>query len=771
MRKPLYNALAWLFIVVSLTLLLIPNIKNLQLEVDVLSLLPESTQGPWIEKAQAKQKSYSSTLLFLISGNTQSEAYKNANTLNSRLESSNLFSAIHLKITAENFSDNYQGLYPYRHSLLTAQDKKLIQQNPEGFIQQSLQALFSPLGAQRATSLSTDPLFTFNNYLESQSQEQFDLEQEVAIIKSKGEFYALIRGEINSNYIKAPKALLDFRNDNIVWAKDHNIKLLMTGLPFYNAMAADSAKSEISTVGLFSLLSIIILMIFSFRSTLPLSLALLCIGSGVLGAFTICLLLFEKLHMITLVFGSSLIGVSVDYSFHYLTTFFNGGTQSSYSRLKSILPSITLGMFSSVLAYGALAASPFPGLKQIAIFSAVGLLIAFFSVVLLMPFILRNFTLRHTLPLQRFFDFYNHSLPSLAKKFRFPLIFTAIIFIASGLFNIKLLDNIRLIQGVSPELRHQENQIKALINKTTETQFFLVTAEDTHTLLQQELQLTEQLEKAVNQDILSGYQAISTLYPAKEQQTSNYQTLNQHMIESGRLKSFLQALSMQEKNISQILKDFRNSAHKTMDLNKWYSAQVKGFSAQFLGCENNICASSISLQGIKNLTPLKQLADGNSQVIFVDPIETINQLLRNYRQFASWMILLSIMTITVILILVISFKSALIISATPVAAILLTVSLLSLLQIPLTLFHVFALLLVLGISLDYAIFQHLGADHQQSTALAILLSLLTSLLAFGLLSLSSTAVVHAFGLTLAIGITFAYLVTPLLPTQKQLRSL
>jgi predicted exporter len=45
--------------------------------------------------------------------------------------------------------------------------------------------------------------------------------------------------------------------------------------------------------------------------------------------------------------------------------------------------------------------------------------------------------------------------------------------------------------------------------------------------------------------------------------------------------------------------------------------------------------------------------------------------------------------------------------------------------------------------------------------LAIALSSLTTLLAFGILAFSSTAAIHAFGLTILIGILVAFLLSPM----------
>src|SRR5690606_27081665 len=80
---------------------------------------------------------------------------------------------------------------------------------------------------------------------------------------------------------------------------------------------------------------------------------------------------------------------------------------------------------------------------------------------------------------------------------------------------------------------------------------------------------------------------------------------------------------------------------------------------------------------------------------------------------------------------------------------------------PFSLFNLFALLVVGGISVDYAIFNALSGT-RTATALAVAMAALTTLLAFGLLAVSQTPLVAAFGLTLALGVGFAVLWAPLL---------
>ncbi|MFA0521431.1 MMPL family transporter, partial [Vibrio sp. 10N.222.55.E8] len=139
-----------------------------------------------------------------------------------------------------------------------------------------------------------------------------------------------------------------------------------------------SAKSEISTIGLGSLAGVILLVWLTFRSALPLTLSLLSISTGLLVALVSTVAIFGKIHLFSLVFGASLIGVSIDYSFHFLTDRLAAGNQwQSDKGLKHIFVAITLGLLTSLIGYLGLLVAPFPGLQQLALFSSIGLIAAY----------------------------------------------------------------------------------------------------------------------------------------------------------------------------------------------------------------------------------------------------------------------------------------------------------------------------------------------------------------------------------------------------------
>ena len=120
-----------------------------------------------------------------------------------------------------------------------------------------------------------------------------------------------------------------------------------------------------STIGVGSLIGLLLLVISTFRSLRPLSLIIVSILAGCLVAMAVTLTVFGFVHLFTLVFGASLIGVSVDYSFHYIADdTFGGDGWTPRSGLRNIFMGITLGLLTSILAYLALTVAPFPGLQS-----------------------------------------------------------------------------------------------------------------------------------------------------------------------------------------------------------------------------------------------------------------------------------------------------------------------------------------------------------------------------------------------------------------------
>lgn len=87
--------------------------------------------------------------------------------------------------------------------------------------------------------------------------------------------------------------------------------------------------------------------------------------------------------------------------------------------------------------------------------------------------------------------------------------------------------------------------------------------------------------------------------------------------------------------------------------------------------------------------------------------------------------------------------------------------------IPLQIFSLFALILVLGIGIDYIVFFYRHSRQAVDVSFAVTIAMVTTVLSLGILVLSRTAAISNFGLVLFLGITAAYLIAPLVLTIKR----
>ncbi len=149
--------------------------------------------------------------------------------------------------------------------------------------------------------------------------------------------------------------------------------IALSGAPFHTYLATESSKREINTLGAVSLVAVLLigfLLFRSFRFLLPTALAL---GAGFLAGSAAALLLPGRPHVLTFVFGTTLIGLGVDYCYH---GFARRKGESGFVR------NLTGALVTTCLAFAPLFFSEVAVLNQMAVFTIAGL-VSIYAFVLL----------------------------------------------------------------------------------------------------------------------------------------------------------------------------------------------------------------------------------------------------------------------------------------------------------------------------------------------------------------------------------------------------
>lgn len=751
------------------------------LETGFLALLPPSEQQPEVAQAIAKHNEQRDRkMIWLAGGKSAEAAIENARLLKQELARSKLFSSIILEVPQQQYSQRYRQLFPFRYQLLDVETKQLLIVNPEVLLTQNLALIYGPLGQMAAANLEHDPLLLFSRYQQTQTQLKLNIEQDIAVLPDNNTYWALVLSDLQDSHLQLDRleVLLTLVKNLKLHAQTNDQELLVTGMPLFTADGADSAKREVSTVGLGSSIGILVLMLLTFRSPRPLLLSFLAIGSGLAAALVTSVLVFGKIHIITLVFGASLIGVADDYALHFVCDSFSNKRWQPRAGLRHIFFGLLVGLLTNLLSYAGLVFSPFPGLREVALFSAVGLLAAWLTVILLFPLLLTGFNPGHRPLMFKLADYWQQHWPGWLLKQQRWLLPCLLVFIAGGLWQLIPQDDVRLLQSASQALMKDAEKIKELLPISPDNQFFLVSGSSLEEWQRNEQALLAELTALTRQGKLRDFQSLSKYWPDEQSQEENYRLLNRAFYRSGLLKKYMTDLGFNPQAIGQELEAFNNAAGKKLLLTDWLTGADPAQQGLWLGCNGSRCLSRVALTGINDLaalTPLTKLAG----VAWVDQVGQISELFARYRIRVSVLIAAAYSLVLAGLWIKFGRRRSLTIISVPVFAALVSLAMSGWCDQLFSLFNLFALLLVLGIGVDDAVFFAMtgtGAHRDDpaakvnkrgSTALAVTLSALTTLLAFGLLALSSTEVVHAFGFTVGTGILTALLCAPLVGYQRE----
>jgi predicted exporter len=267
-----------------------------------------------------------------------------------------------------------------------------------------------------------------------------------------------------------------------------------------------------------------------------------------------------------------------------------------------------------------------------------------------------------------------------------------------------------------------------------------------------EERLAERMKAEINAGHLRNFVSIARFAPSIERQDENRTLVRTHLHE--RLHSYREQIGL-ESIIDEEARDY-------LTLDRILSAGALALVPKLILFERDDAAAHIvTLEGVSNVAPLRAIADDIPGISFVDPTADYSSLFSIYRQRALVLILVSACLMYPVLAWRYGFLGGMKVMLPPSVALGLTPACLALLGIPFTFFAAMALVLVLSMGVDYAVFCAEDNGRKDPFILfSVALAMGTALLSFGLLASSVIFAVKSFGLTMAIGLPLAYLLAP-----------
>lgn len=760
-------AIGWLLVVLAMAGhgLWLWSGDRLHLETDMLAMLPQRAGDRAVQDATRQLADAAGRRVVVLVGapdwpsaRTAADAYAAA------VGAAGPSLALRYRV-GDDLADDWIGFFtPYRHQLLTDAQRAQMETEPaDRLAARAVEALYRPFGLPRVGTWQDDPLNLFGGWLAARAAES-----PVRVVDGRlsvagdGRQYALLMLEQHGPAfsIAAQRALMPVLDAAraAALAAVPAAEVVNAGVPLYAARAAEQAHREVHTIGLGSLAGILVLTVLAFNGLRPRLLVALSIGVGLLAAISVCALLFERIHLITLVFGASLVGVAENYGTNWFCNRLGRPPEERWAMRRRQAPVMWLAMLTTVIGYALLALAPFPGLRQIAVFSGVGLLAAFVTVLWWFPFLDRR-----RIEFNRFAAWLGSRRalwPALGRN-AFTVVFAVAVtgLVGAGLARLRSNDDIRLLQNSPPTLIEQQLRLGALLDLPSPAQFYLVTAPSEDGVLAAEEAVKQRLAARVADGALDGWQAVSDWVPSRERQQQDAALVARRIDGDGGV------LALAAARLGETLAPAAAAAVVPLAVADWLAAPVsEPLRHQWLGRFGDGYASVMLLRGAHDPARFGALAAIAAEVPgvrFVDKVGEVSEVLARYRQLMGWVIVASYALVLVALCLRFGRRGWRALAPTAIASAL-AIALLALLGQPLQLFNVLALLLILGMGVDYGIFllEQPGRSERRPF-LSVTIAAACIELAFGLLALSQTPALRAFGLTMLFGIFLAWLLTPL----------
>ncbi|HVI01039.1 MAG TPA: MMPL family transporter, partial [Enhygromyxa sp.] len=184
--------------------------------------------------------------------------------------------------------------------------------------------------------------------------------------------------------------------------RGQQLQLRQSGVGRFALRAEAQIRGDIQRISILSTIGVVALFLILFRSPRAIVLAMVPLASGVLTALTVSLLVFGRIHGLTLAFGASLIGVCIDYPIHLFSHHtLEPDPSGAIGTARRIRPGMLVGALTTVAGFVGLGWTSFPGVREIGVFAAVGVLAALLATLWLLPPLMadrpRAVTLQRTL--------------------------------------------------------------------------------------------------------------------------------------------------------------------------------------------------------------------------------------------------------------------------------------------------------------------------------------------------------------------------------------
>ncbi|EJB8559317.1 MMPL family transporter, partial [Citrobacter freundii] len=632
-------ALLWGIACLILLGVLLSLLPQARLNSSVLAMLPKQTLGaipPSLNDGFMQR--LDQQLVWLVSPGKKADPAVARSWL-SLLQKSQALAEVKGPMDADSQQAWGAFFWQHRNGLIDSDTRARLQNGGEAQAQWILSQLYSAFSGVSGKELQNDPLMLMRGSqlaMAKNGQRLRLMDGWLVAQDDQGNYWYLLHGELagSSFDMQQTHQLVTTLNtlEGELKAQYPQAQLLSRGTMFYSDYASQQAKRDVSTLGVATLFGVILLIVAVFRSLRPLLLCLISIGIGALAGTVVTLLIFGELHLMTLVMSMSIIGISADYTLYYLTErMVHGAETSPWQSLSKVRNALLLALLTTVAAYLIMMLAPFPGIRQMAVFAAVGLSASCLTVIFWHPWLCRGLPVRPVpamVLMLRWLAAWRRN-----KKLSVGLPVALALFSLAGLATLHVDDDISQLQALPQQILAQEKAITALTGQSVDQKWFVVYGQSAQQTLERLELFAPALEQAKKEGWLGGYRTIPLNSLARQQQDLTL------------LKDAAPAVAkaLQNAGMTTVNPDL-NAMPVTVDA--WLASPAsEGWRLLWITLADGESGVLVPVEGVKDSAVLNTLSTQYTGVAWVDRKSSFDELFALYRHILTVLLLVALAVI------------------------------------------------------------------------------------------------------------------------------
>ena len=535
-----------------------------------------------------------------------------------------------------------------------------------------------------------------------------------------------------------------------------------------NRFAVDAEtriRGDASWISTLSGVGVALLSLVFFRSLFSLGVVMVPGLVGLVVAMAAGLVVFGRLDGMTIAFGASLIGVTIDYPTHVLILWsLSERVESPWHVARRLAGSLVMAALTTIASFAGMAFTSFRGFRELGVFSTIGVAAAVVASLLMLP---------DLLPKRRKIQPVSEGLARRLgpwilglheRRGALALVPLAVLALgAVALPKLRWNDDLSQISRLNPELQAEDERVRERFSNFDAGRFVIALGTDADAAVARDEEVYARLTKLVAAGKLDGLQSLHSLFFPVALQERNLALLRASPDLARRVDAAFTSAGFRPGTTAPFAAALE-SPPPPLTLAELRASPLGELASSLVLELDGRTAVITYLRGVRDPDALRAAVADIPDVHFFEQHTFLNEIYARFRDQTLWQITLG--SAAVLLILIARYRDWRRATAAFLPSLLVPIIVLSgfaLAGVQTNLLHAVSLLLVMGMGVDYGIFIVDSAEEGTefgATLVSCILCALTTVLSFGTLAISSQPPLRAIGLTTGIGISLALVLAP-----------